>query len=109
MSDKSTKRMVGQTTTTPAVPGSDLETVVDEILAAHPEKIEEHHTGLPAIGYLVGQVMQATRGHANASAVQATIRSRLEDQSDRDWDRKQERDNDLIGRRLNTSSTRRPR
>jgi aspartyl-tRNA(Asn)/glutamyl-tRNA(Gln) amidotransferase subunit B len=34
-----------------------------------------------AIGFLVGQVMRATRGQANAGAVQAALRERLEKDS----------------------------
>jgi aspartyl-tRNA(Asn)/glutamyl-tRNA(Gln) amidotransferase subunit B len=53
--------------------------VVDEVLAANPDAVADVRAGKPqAIGFLVGQVMKATRGQANAAVVQAAIRDRLE-------------------------------
>jgi aspartyl-tRNA(Asn)/glutamyl-tRNA(Gln) amidotransferase subunit B len=53
--------------------------VVDEILAANPAAVADVRAGKPqAIGFLVGQVMKATRGQANAAVVQAAIREKLE-------------------------------
>ena len=61
---------------------SDADTlgpVVDEILAANPDAVADVRAGKPqAIGFLVGQVMKATRGQANAGVVQAAIRERLD-------------------------------
>jgi len=52
--------------------------IVDEVLAANPAAVEDVRAGKPqAIGFLVGQVMKATRGQANASVVQEAIRERL--------------------------------
>jgi aspartyl-tRNA(Asn)/glutamyl-tRNA(Gln) amidotransferase subunit B len=52
--------------------------VVDEILAANPAAVADVRAGKPqAIGFLVGQVMKATRGQANPAVVQAAIRDRL--------------------------------
>ena len=60
---------------------SDTDTlgpVIDEILAANPAAVADVRAGKPqAIGFLVGQVMKATRGQANAGVVQAAIRERL--------------------------------
>ncbi|HUG30363.1 MAG TPA: Asp-tRNA(Asn)/Glu-tRNA(Gln) amidotransferase subunit GatB [Candidatus Limnocylindria bacterium] len=64
---------------------SDADTlgpVVDEILAANPAAVADVRAGKPqAIGFLVGQVMKATRGQANAGVVQAAIRERLGDEA----------------------------
>jgi len=61
---------------------SDAETVgkaVDEVLAANPAAVADYRAGkVQAIGFLVGQVMKATRGQANAAVVQAVVRERLE-------------------------------
>ncbi len=52
---------------------------VDEVLAANPNAVADYRAGkVQAIGFLVGQVMKATRGQANAAVVQEAIRERLE-------------------------------
>jgi aspartyl-tRNA(Asn)/glutamyl-tRNA(Gln) amidotransferase subunit B len=62
---------------------SDTETVgkaVDDVLAANPGAVADYRAGkVQAIGFLVGQVMKATRGQANAAVVQQAVRDRLED------------------------------
>jgi aspartyl-tRNA(Asn)/glutamyl-tRNA(Gln) amidotransferase subunit B len=56
-----------------------LGTVVDEVLAANPSAVADVRAGKgQAIGFLVGQVMKATRGQANAAVAQAAIRERLD-------------------------------
>jgi aspartyl-tRNA(Asn)/glutamyl-tRNA(Gln) amidotransferase subunit B len=48
------------------------------VLAANPAAVADVRTGKPqAVGFLVGQVMKATKGQANAALVQATVRERL--------------------------------
>ncbi|HLX33968.1 MAG TPA: Asp-tRNA(Asn)/Glu-tRNA(Gln) amidotransferase subunit GatB [Candidatus Limnocylindrales bacterium] len=55
-----------------------LGAIVDEVIAANPSAVADVRAGKPqAIGFLVGQVMKATRGQANAGAVQAALRERL--------------------------------
>jgi aspartyl-tRNA(Asn)/glutamyl-tRNA(Gln) amidotransferase subunit B len=52
--------------------------VVDEVIAANPDAVADVRAGKgQAIGFLVGQVMKATRGQANAAVAQAAIRERL--------------------------------
>jgi aspartyl-tRNA(Asn)/glutamyl-tRNA(Gln) amidotransferase subunit B len=52
---------------------------VEEVLAANPAAVADFQAGkVQAIGFLVGQVMKATRGQADASLVQAAVRERLE-------------------------------
>ena len=47
-------------------------------LAANPAAVADFRAGkAQAIGFLVGQVMKATRGQANAALVQAAVRERL--------------------------------
>ncbi len=56
-----------------------LGTVVDEVLAANPGAVADYRAGKPqAVGFLIGQVMKATRGQANAAVAGETVRSRLE-------------------------------
>jgi aspartyl-tRNA(Asn)/glutamyl-tRNA(Gln) amidotransferase subunit B len=52
---------------------------VDDALAANPAAVADYRAGkAQAVGFLVGQVMKATQGHANAAMVQAAVRERLE-------------------------------
>jgi aspartyl-tRNA(Asn)/glutamyl-tRNA(Gln) amidotransferase subunit B len=53
--------------------------VVDEILATNPQAVADYRAGkAQAVGFLVGQVMKATRGQANAAVVQQAVRDRLD-------------------------------
>jgi aspartyl-tRNA(Asn)/glutamyl-tRNA(Gln) amidotransferase subunit B len=55
-----------------------LGAIVDEVLAANPAAVADVRAGkAQAIGFLVGQVMKATRGQANAAVAQAALRERL--------------------------------
>jgi len=52
---------------------------VDGVLMANPAAIADYRGGkAQAVGFLVGQVMKATGGQADAALVQAAIRDRLE-------------------------------
>ena len=52
--------------------------IIDEVLAANPAAVADVRAGKgQASGFLVGQVMKATRGQAQASVVQALLRERL--------------------------------
>jgi aspartyl-tRNA(Asn)/glutamyl-tRNA(Gln) amidotransferase subunit B len=63
---------------------SDTEAVgkaVDEVIGANPTAVADYRAGkVQAVGFLVGQVMKATRGQANAAVVQAALRERLDGQ-----------------------------
>jgi len=55
-----------------------LGTIVDEVLAANPVAVADVRAGKDqAIRFLVGQVMKATRGQANAQVAEAALRDRL--------------------------------
>jgi aspartyl-tRNA(Asn)/glutamyl-tRNA(Gln) amidotransferase subunit B len=54
-----------------------LGAIVDGVLAANPGAVADHRAGKPALGFLVGQVMKATGGQANAALVQSALRQRL--------------------------------
>ena len=57
---------------------SALEKLVDEVIAASPKQVEQYRSGkTTVIGYLVGQVMKASRGQANPQAVNDLFRARL--------------------------------
>jgi aspartyl-tRNA(Asn)/glutamyl-tRNA(Gln) amidotransferase subunit B len=56
-----------------------LGAAIDEVLAANPAAVADYRSGKgAAVGFLVGQVMKATRGQANAAMVQAALRERLD-------------------------------
>ena len=56
-----------------------LGAAVDDVLAANPNAVADYKAGKPqVIGFLVGQVMKATKGQADASVVRALVRERLD-------------------------------
>lgn len=57
---------------------SALEKLVDDVIAASPKQVDQYRSGKTAvIGYLVGQVMKASRGQANPQSVNDLFRARL--------------------------------
>jgi aspartyl-tRNA(Asn)/glutamyl-tRNA(Gln) amidotransferase subunit B len=54
-----------------------IETAIDEIIAANPEKAAAVAEKPQALGWFVGQVMKATAGKANPAAVNEILRSKL--------------------------------
>jgi aspartyl-tRNA(Asn)/glutamyl-tRNA(Gln) amidotransferase subunit B len=55
-----------------------LEKIVDEVIAANPKQVEQYRGGKQAvIGFLVGQVMKASRGQADPAAVNTLLKGRL--------------------------------
>ncbi len=55
-----------------------LEKIVDEVIAANPKQVEQFRGGKTAvIGFLVGQVMKASRGQANPATVNEILKTKL--------------------------------
>jgi aspartyl-tRNA(Asn)/glutamyl-tRNA(Gln) amidotransferase subunit B len=55
-----------------------LEKIVDEVIAANPKQVEQCRGGKTAVlGFLVGQVMKASRGQANPALVNETLKKKL--------------------------------
>ena len=55
-----------------------LDAVIQDVLARNPKQVEQYRGGKTAVlGFLVGQVMKATRGQANPAAVNELMRSKL--------------------------------
>ena len=55
-----------------------LAKIVDEIVAANPKQVEQYKSGKTAVlGFLVGQVMKASKGQANPGAVNELLKQRL--------------------------------
>lgn len=58
---------------------SALEGIVDEVLKKHPKEVKKYLKGKTAVaGYLMGQVMRATRGKANPKLVRPMIVQKIE-------------------------------
>jgi aspartyl-tRNA(Asn)/glutamyl-tRNA(Gln) amidotransferase subunit B len=58
--------------------GSDLERIVDEVIAESPSQVEQFRGGKEGvIGFLVGQVMKKSKGAANPQEAQQLLRERL--------------------------------
>ena len=55
-----------------------LDTIIQEVLAKNPKQVEQYRGGKTTVlGFLVGQVMKATRGQANPAAVNELLRNKL--------------------------------
>ena len=54
-----------------------IERVVDEIIAANPDKAEQAKVKPAVIGWFVGQVMKSSGGKANPQSVNALLRQKL--------------------------------
>jgi len=61
------------------VDSSDLEPLVDQVLAANPQQVEDYRGGKQGLlGFFVGQVMKETEGRANPKLVNELVRRKLE-------------------------------
>ena len=56
---------------------SAIEKVVDEIVAANPDKVEQAKNNPKLAGWFVGQVMKASGGKASPQAVNDLLKSKL--------------------------------
>ncbi len=55
-----------------------LEKIVDDVIAANPKQVEQFRGGkATVIGFLVGQVMKASRGQANPAVATELLKSKL--------------------------------
>jgi len=55
-----------------------LEKIVDEVIAASPKQVEQYKSGKTGVlGYLVGQVLKASKGQANPAAVNQLLKAKL--------------------------------
>ena len=58
---------------------SAIEKIIDEIIAANPKQVEQYRAGKKTvIGFLVGQVMKASKGQANPQMVNELLAKKLE-------------------------------
>jgi aspartyl-tRNA(Asn)/glutamyl-tRNA(Gln) amidotransferase subunit B len=60
-----------------------LGNIVDEVVAANPKQVQQYRSGKTTVlGFLVGQVMKASRGQANPAAVNEALKQKLDDNAD---------------------------
>ena len=58
---------------------SALDTIIDDVLAKNPAQVEQYKGGkTTVIGFLVGQVMKASRGQANPQMVNELLKKKLD-------------------------------
>ena len=58
--------------------GRPTEKIIDDVIVANPKQVEQYKGGKTAvIGFLVGQIMKASRGQANPAAVNELLRKKL--------------------------------
>jgi aspartyl-tRNA(Asn)/glutamyl-tRNA(Gln) amidotransferase subunit B len=56
----------------------EMEKIVEEVISANPKQVEQYRSGKTAVlGYLVGQVMKASRGQANPAVVNEVLKKKL--------------------------------
>jgi aspartyl-tRNA(Asn)/glutamyl-tRNA(Gln) amidotransferase subunit B len=57
---------------------SEIEKIVDEVLAANPKQAEQYRAGkTTVIGFFVGQVMKASKGQAKPETVNELLKKKL--------------------------------
>ena len=57
----------------------EIETAIEQIIAANPQPVADYKAGkTQAVKFLVGQVMKATRGRANANQAQEMLIKKIE-------------------------------
>ena len=54
-----------------------IEKVIDEVIAANPDKVEQAKAKPTMLGWFVGQVMKASGGKANPGAVNEMLKTKL--------------------------------
>src|SRR5271165_4210086 len=57
----------------------DIEKLIDGVIAANPKQLEQYRAGKKTVaGFFVGQVMKASKGHANPALVNALLTKKLD-------------------------------
>jgi aspartyl-tRNA(Asn)/glutamyl-tRNA(Gln) amidotransferase subunit B len=58
---------------------SAIEALIDQVIAANPKQVEQYRAGKTTIaGFFVGQVMKASKGHANPALLNELVVKKLE-------------------------------
>ena len=77
-SDRSPQDIVAEKGLEQVSDSASIETAIDEILAAHPKQVGEYKAGNEKIfGFLVGQIMKATKGKVNPQKANEILKEKL--------------------------------
>jgi len=77
--NKSAKIIVAEKGLVQVSDTSIIEKAADEVLATNPKEVERYRSGEEKVfGFLVGQLMKATRGKANPKVANAILKKKLE-------------------------------
>jgi aspartyl-tRNA(Asn)/glutamyl-tRNA(Gln) amidotransferase subunit B len=77
-SDQTPETIMEQSDLQQVSDASEIEGIVDQILAAHPSAVEDFRNGqAKAIGFLIGQAMQASQGKANPKRIREILMAKL--------------------------------
>ncbi|NLK08766.1 MAG: Asp-tRNA(Asn)/Glu-tRNA(Gln) amidotransferase subunit GatB [Firmicutes bacterium] len=80
VSGKSAEQIIDEQGLRQVSDAGELEKMIDKVLEDHPDPVNDVKSGkLQAVGFLVGQVMKASKGTANPKKVNEIIRARLLD------------------------------
>jgi len=75
---KSAKAIVAEKGLVQVSDTSVIEKAVDEIIAAHPKEVERYRSGEEKVfGFLVGQLMKATKGRVNPKVANEVLKKKL--------------------------------
>jgi len=77
-SGKPPEKIVEERGLSPITDAGEIEQVVEEVIANNPKPVQDYLAGKEKVmGFLVGQVMKAARGKADARLVNKTLREKL--------------------------------
>ncbi len=75
---KSPEKVVEEKGLLPITDAGEVERLIEEVMAENPKPVEDYRSGKKAaMGFLIGQVMKAVRGKADAQLVNKILRERL--------------------------------
>jgi aspartyl-tRNA(Asn)/glutamyl-tRNA(Gln) amidotransferase subunit B len=76
--NKDLKELIAKTTQEKSVTLENIDSIVDEIINSNPKAVNDYKSGKEAtIGFLIGQVMQKTKGSADPNKVKSVLIKKL--------------------------------
>ena len=77
-SNKDLKELIAKTTQEKTVTLGNIDSIVDEVINSNPKAVNDYKSGKEAtIGFLIGQVMQKTKGSADPNKVKSVLIKKL--------------------------------
>ena len=76
--NKDLKELIAKTTQEKTVTLGNIDSIVDEVINSNPKAVNDYKSGKEAtIGFLIGQVMQKTKGSADPNKVKSILIKKL--------------------------------